>query len=86
MREGLFFFGQRRLEVVCVREYEVTFEWVGKGERPVYLDTEYGFGMNPPIVVFGRDKKEALRTLKLPGSVKVRAIKCTGSRFFCSGA
>lgn len=61
-----------------MNEYEITLEYIGKGEEPKHTVTEYGFGINPPIVVKARDEKEAIEQLKLSETVKVNSIKKVG--------
>ena len=39
------------------------------------MDTEYGFGANPPIVVHAKNKRAAIGQLKLPKRVKVVRIE-----------
>lgn len=58
-----------------IYEYEIMLKWVGKGKKPHYAYTEYGFGVNPPIVRRASNKRNALKQLKLPSTVKVRSIK-----------
>lgn len=58
-----------------LKEYEIYLKYVGKGKRPAYTHSDYGFGVNPPIVIRARTKKGALKKLKLPSTVKVRRIK-----------
>ena len=55
--------------------YEVTLEYVGKGE-PHYIHTEYGFGMNPPITISAKDIEDVKRQLELPSTVKIRRVQC----------
>jgi len=57
-----------------MHEYEVTLRHVGL-RKPRYASQEYGFGDNPPIVIFAKNRKAALRRLKLPKMVEVKAIK-----------
>ena len=56
-----------------LNEYEITLEHIGR-KKPQYIETEYGFGMNPPIVVHAKSKEEALKQLRLPKTVKVVEI------------
>lgn len=58
-----------------MNEYEITLEYVGKGKEPEYIESEYGFGMNPPIVIRAENKKEAIRQLKLPGEVHIKKVQ-----------
>lgn len=53
-----------------LREYEITLKHVGR-KKPRYVESEYGFGMNPPIVVHAKSKKKALAQLRLPKVVKI---------------
>lgn len=39
------------------------------------FDGEYGFGVNPPIVLCAKDKSDAVAQLKLPKNVKVLRVK-----------
>ena len=61
-----------------MNEYEITLEYIGKGRKPAHTATEYGFGINPPIVVKARDEKEAIAQLKLPKTVKISSIQKVG--------
>ena len=56
-------------------EYEITLKWVGKGKKPSYVETDYGFGVNPPIVIRAKNKRQAIRMLKLPKTIKIRKIE-----------
>ena len=56
-------------------EYEITLKYIGKGKKPRYIHTEYGFGVNPPIVVHAKNIANAKKQLKLPSTVKIRKIK-----------
>lgn len=56
-----------------LHEYEITLEYVGR-KKPFYVDSEYGFSNNPPIVIHAKNKKEAIAQLRLPKTVKVAEI------------
>ena len=58
-----------------MNEYEIELKYVGKGKRPAYTYSDYGFGTNPPIVVKAKSKADAIKKLKLPKTVKFRKIK-----------
>jgi len=66
--------GGRKERMRKDNQYEVAFEWVGRGKRPAYVASEYGFGSNPPAVIYGKSKEEALATIKLPKTVRVAWI------------
>lgn len=36
---------------------------------------EYGFGVNPPIVLCAKSAKNAIKQLKLPKDIKVHSVK-----------
>ena len=57
-----------------MHQYEINLTWHGKGKSPKYTHTEYGFGMNPPIVVNALNMRNARKQLKLPKIVKIRKI------------
>lgn len=52
------------------KQFEIRLR--GGGGR---FDSDYGFGMNPPIVIHARSKAEALKQLKLPKTVKVLKVE-----------
>ena len=56
-----------------LHQYEITLEYIGK-KKPQYIETEYGFGMNPPIVINARGEQEAISQLRLPKTVKIAQI------------
>jgi len=56
-------------------EYEITLKYIGKGKKPSYTETDYGFGMNPPIVLRATNKKNAIKKLILPKTVRIKNIK-----------
>jgi hypothetical protein len=56
-------------------DYEITLKYIGKGKRPQYTHDEYGFDPNPPIGVRAMNKKNALKQLKLPKTVKVVRVE-----------
>ena len=56
-------------------DYEISLKWVGRGRKPAYTRTEYGFGMNPPISIRAKSKSLALKQLKIPKTVKVAKIE-----------
>lgn len=56
------------------KQFEVELKWVGKGKKPKYATLDYGFETNPPIVINANNKKNALKKLKLPKTVKVKRI------------
>jgi len=58
-----------------MNEYEITLKYVGKGKKPHYVHTEYGFGMNPPISVRAKNIVNAKKQLNLPSTVKIKKIK-----------
>ena len=58
--------------------YEVTLKYVGKGKKPHYTYTEYGFGTNPPISIRAKNKENAKKQLDLPSTVKIASIKKVG--------
>jgi hypothetical protein len=55
-------------------QYEITLRYVGNNP-PEYMEDEYGFGDNPPIIVNADSRKEALRMLRLPRRVRVKTCK-----------
>jgi hypothetical protein len=57
-----------------MNEYEITLEYVGNRKQPKYIETEYGFGINPPIVVRAKNKTEAIKQLRLPKTVRIEKI------------
>jgi len=57
-----------------MHQYEINLVRRGKGKSPKYTHTEYGFGMNPPVVINAKNKQNALKQLKLPKIVKIRKI------------
>jgi hypothetical protein len=56
-------------------EFEVTLKWVGKGRPPYYTETNYGFGVNPPIIFEAEDEEDARRQLRLPRTVTVEKVR-----------
>lgn len=52
------------------KQFEVSLS--GGGGR---FDSDYGFGMNPPIVVNAKSRAEAMKKLQLPKGVKVRKVE-----------
>ena len=56
-----------------LHEYEITLEYTGR-KKPLYVESEYGFSPNPPIVVHAKNKKEAMEQLRLPKNVKVAEV------------
>lgn len=62
-----------------VAEFEITLKWTGKGEAPDWLYDEYGFGVNPPIVVDAADEEKAKELLDLPANVAVATIERVSS-------
>lgn len=62
-----------------IKQYEITLKWVGKGKQPDYLENEYGFGTNPPIVLSGKNEKSVRNKLKLPKDIKIHEIELVGS-------
>lgn len=58
-----------------LNEYEIKLKYIGKGKRPLYTYSDYGFSRNPPIVIRARNKKNAKQHLKLPKTVKIISIK-----------
>jgi len=61
-----------------MNEYEVTFKYIGKGKKPMYAHTEYGFGTNPPLVVRAKNITNAKKQLKIPSTVKIHKIRRQG--------
>lgn len=57
-----------------IKEYEVDLEWIGEGDTPKYLENEYGFGYNPPIVVHAKSITDVKKQLSLPSSIKIKKI------------
>jgi hypothetical protein len=57
-----------------MHQYEISLAWRGKGRIPKYTRTEYGFGMNPPVVINAKNKQNALKQLKIPKIVKIKKI------------
>ena len=62
-----------------MKEYEVELKYVGrKRTPPQYTHSEYGFGMNPPVVLHARSVSAAKRQLDLPKTVQISKIKARG--------
>ena len=59
------------------REYEITLKYIGKGKEPRYVETDYGFGDNPPVVIHAYSITEARNRMKkeLPKTIQIRGIK-----------
>lgn len=62
-----------KMKKTKLHEYEITLQYIGK-KKPSYIDTEYGFGINPPIVIHAKNEKEAVSQLRLPKTVKIAEI------------
>lgn len=59
------------------RGYEITLKYVGKGKEPQYVETDYGFGGNPPVVIHAYTVTDARKQMEkgLPKTVQIRSIK-----------
>jgi len=54
------------------RQYEIELkDTTGKDRFP----DDYGFGVNPPIVLCAKSRKDAIRQLRIPKSVKIVKVK-----------
>ena len=56
-------------------QYEIKLRFIGKGIKPKYIEKEYGFSGNPPIVINAKNSKEVKTKLKLPKNVKISSIR-----------
>lgn len=56
-----------------MREFEIELV-ADSGEEP----DDYGFFPNPPIIVYAKNKVEALRKLDLPVGIRVKKIVSVG--------
>ena len=54
------------------KQYEIGLRDATGKDR---FDDEYGFGMNPPIVLCAKSKKDAENQLKLPQGVEIVKIE-----------
>ena len=59
------------------RDYEITLKYVGKGKTPQYVETDLGFGMNPPHPIRAYSVSDARKQMEkvLPQTVKIQSIK-----------
>lgn len=57
-----------------MKNYEITLEDIGRTGQWEEMSEEYGLGLNPPIVIQAKSKKEALSKLCLPKDVSVKTI------------
>ena len=56
-----------------LHEYEIEVKWVGS-RPPRFVEAEYGFAGNPPIVVHAKNKREARKKLRLSRNVRIVRI------------
>lgn len=59
------------------REYEIRLKYVGKGKEPQYVETDLGFGMNPPHPIQAYSVSDARKQMEkcLPKTVRILGIK-----------
>lgn len=66
---------KKKPSVLRKSNYEIDLKWVGKRKPPYSLESQYGFGSNPPITVSAESISAARRSLRLPKTIKIRKIK-----------
>jgi hypothetical protein len=57
-------------------DFEFTLEWVGKGRMPARLESEYGFGTNPPVIIRAETLGKAKKQLNLPKNIRIGGVIC----------